>query len=82
MNLHYSDTAINWTQHYSETAINWTQHYSDTAINHTPMGPRSKEGNVLFNNILNTFYLQLFGVHHMEKDYSDSDKRKSVVTTL
>ena len=30
-----------------------------------------KEGNVLFNDTLNTFYLRLYGVTHMIKDYSD-----------
>ena len=33
-----------------------------------------KEGNALFNDALNTFYLQLYGVKHMVKDHSDSDK--------
>ena len=33
-----------------------------------------KEGNVLFNNALNTFYLWLYGVRHMVKDHSDSQK--------
>ena len=32
-----------------------------------------KEGNVLFNNALNTFYLQLYGIRHMVKDHSDSE---------
>ena len=32
-----------------------------------------KEGNVLFNDALNTFYLRLYGVRHMVKDYSDSE---------
>ena len=27
-----------------------------------------KEGNVLFNNVLNTFYLRLYGVGHMVKE--------------
>ena len=31
-----------------------------------------KEGNVLFNDALNTFYLRLYGVGHMVKDQSDS----------
>ena len=31
------------------------------------------EGNVLFND-LNTFYLRLYGVRHMVKDHSDSEK--------
>ena len=32
-----------------------------------------KEGNVLFNDALNTFYLRLYG-RHMVKDHSDSEK--------
>ena len=36
--------------------------------------PGSKEGNVLFNDALNTFYLRLYGVRHMVKDHSDSEK--------
>ena len=28
-----------------------------------------KEGNVLFNDALNTFYLRLYGVGHMVKDH-------------
>ena len=35
-----------------------------------------KEGYVLFNNALNTFYLRLYGVRHMVKDHSDSEKGK------
>ena len=31
-----------------------------------------KEGNVLFNDALNIFYTQLYGVKHMVKDHSDS----------
>ena len=33
-----------------------------------------KEGNVLFNDALNTFYLRLYGVGHMVKDNSDIDR--------
>ena len=35
---------------------------------------RKEEGNVLFNNTLNTFYLRLYGVRHMVKDHSDSKR--------
>ena len=35
---------------------------------------RRKEGNVLFNDALNTFYLGLYGVGHMVKDHSDSER--------
>ena len=33
-----------------------------------------KTGNILFNDALNTFYLRLYGVRHMVKDHSDSEK--------
>ena len=33
-----------------------------------------KEGNVLFIDALNTFYLWIYGIRHMVKDYSDSDR--------
>ena len=33
-----------------------------------------KEGNVLFNDALNSFYLRLYGVRHMVKDHSDSER--------
>ena len=35
---------------------------------------RERERNVLFNAALNTFYLRLYGVIHMVKDHSDSEK--------
>ena len=33
-----------------------------------------KEGNVLFNDALNTFYVRLYGVSHMVKYHSDSEQ--------
>ena len=33
-----------------------------------------KEGSVLFNDALNAFYLRLYGIRHMVKDHSDSEK--------
>ena len=35
---------------------------------------RERERCVLFNDALNTFYLPLYGVRHMVKDHSDSEK--------
>ena len=40
----------------------------------------TKEGNVIFNNTLNTFYLRLYGVRHMVKDHSDSEKKPTAAT--
>ena len=33
-----------------------------------------KEVNILFNDALNTYYLQLYGIIHMVEDHSDSDR--------
>ena len=33
-----------------------------------------KEGNVLFNHKLDTFYLRLYGVRHMVNDHPDSER--------
>ena len=35
---------------------------------------QDRERDVLFNDALNTFYLRLYGVRHMVKDHSDSEK--------
>ena len=35
---------------------------------------KERKGNVLFNDALNTFYLRLYGVGHMVKDHSDSER--------
>ena len=39
-----------------------------------------KEGNVLFNDELNTFYLRLYGVGHMVKIHSDSERKPAAAT--
>ena len=36
-----------------------------------------KEGNVLFNDALNTFYLRLYGIRYMVKDHSDSEREET-----
>ena len=35
---------------------------------------RRKEGNVLFNDALDTFYLRLYGVRYIVKDHSDRER--------
>ena len=35
---------------------------------------KERKGKVLFNDALNTFYLRLYGIRHMAKDHSDSEK--------
>ena len=43
-----------------------------------PYRVKAIEGNVLFNDILNTFYLRLYCVGHMVKDHSDSERGNSL----
>ena len=38
-----------------------------------------KEENILFNDALNIFYLRLYGVRHMFKDHSDSEKENPLL---
>ena len=46
------------------------------------MMEEERKGNVfLFNDALNTFYLRLYGVRHMVKDHSDSERRKPAAAT-
>ena len=57
------------------------KHFKDdnelnTATDEKWLQEQRKEGNVLFNDALNTFYLWLYGVRHMVKDHSDSEKGK------
>ena len=40
-----------------------------------------KEGNILFNNVLSTFYLRLYSIRHTIKDHSDSERTPAATTT-
>ena len=49
--------------------------YSCFVLSREPScGRGRKKGNVLFNDTLNTFYLRLYGVRHMVKDHSNSER--------
>ena len=45
-----------------------------SAISTKGLNNSERERNVSFNDALNTFYLRLYGVRHMVKDHSDSEK--------
>ena len=40
---------------------------------------RERERNVLFNDALNTFYLQLYGVRHIVEDHPDSERENPLL---
>ena len=42
---------------------------------HSDSERKMKKGNVLCNDAFNTFYLWLYGVGHMVKDHSHSERR-------
>ena len=48
--------------------------YKRPMVSGLAAGEGEREKNVLFNDALNTFYLRLYGVRHMVKDHSDSEK--------
>ena len=48
--------------------------YSGYILNFLSSTEERKEGNVLFNDALNTFYLRLYGIRHIVEDYSDSER--------
>ena len=55
-----------------DTIGSYINHFNDPKDK--PVIKVRKEGNVLFNDTLNTFYLRLHGVRHMVKDHSDSER--------
>ena len=59
--------------HYSHVLNAWVKLQSDKIRCHCSWVSdwwADKEGNILFNGTLNTFYLWLYGVRHMVKDHS------------
>ena len=59
--------------HYEQTLYHLAPTY-DRWQSSMEVDEGRKEGNVLFNDTLNTFYLLLSGVRHMVKDHSDSKR--------
>ena len=72
---------VRWgTSPQNESSLARTTHHSHPPqfVGHfqveTTLGRWERESNVLFNDTLNTFHLRLYGVGHMVKDHSDSEK--------
>ena len=63
-------TVLNKESNYPMTTWIWARTNKERGF-HDICG---KKGNVLFNDALNTFYLRLYGVRHMVKDHSESEK--------
>ena len=58
------------TRHH--TAADLEQHHDHRTPQET--GTWRREGNVLFNDAINTVYLRLYCGRHMVKDHSDSER--------
>ena len=70
-----SESFISWHDKIKEVSIDLLNMvYCECSSDLCRAANRRKEGNVLFNDALNTFYLRLYGVRHMVKDHSDSEK--------
>ena len=52
----------------------WNQKLTWRTVSYDNTRTGRKEGNVLFNDALNTFYLPLYGVGYVIKDRSDSER--------
>ena len=59
-----------------------TTHSTHFIYGYMASGHMVKEGNVLFNDVLNTFYLRLYGVGPMVKDHSDSERGRKEMFDL
>ena len=59
-------------------ALTEEEHTVTNSSFHTHQLEGSNEGNVLFNDTLNTFYLWLYSVKHMVKDHSYSKRGNSL----
>ena len=66
----FSDTFFNRATNFQELFLKILEIFSYIPI----FVIQKEEDNVLFNDALNTFYLRLYGVRHMVKDHSDSEK--------
>ena len=53
--------------------IPWAQLCGILRFTRTPQSILGRERDVLFNDALNTFYLEVCGVRHIVKDHSDSE---------
>ena len=74
INLIYTQFNSDWFYNAYISAAN-TVNLSGVSCNTNRMAQNGrKEGNVSFNDALNTFYLRLYGVRHMVKD-SDKETR-------
>ena len=72
-----TDTQVTHQQENTPTHLHLAEgvlHHEPRKRNKRSINHRERERNVLFNDTLNTFYLRLYGVRHMVKDHSDSEK--------
>ena len=55
-------------------ALGWSWYRDANQVTTSPLTDDWKEGSVLFNDALNTFYLWLYGIGHMVIDHSHSER--------
>ena len=76
--MHHPINRITHTTAFVTPVVeNWLERatvHKDTYTSQSKCYYENKEENVLFNDALNTFYLRLYGVRHMVKDHSNSER--------
>ena len=80
--MHHPTDRIAHTTAFVTPVVEHWLNQSDDPWHHEHMpqhAERRKEGNVLLNDALNTFYLRLYGFKHMVKDRSDSERRNPLL---
>ena len=55
-------------------AVLWVGLHTEFNVRKVKQLREEEDESVLFNDALNTFYLRLYGVRHMVKDHSDSER--------
>ena len=75
--LYFHSLAINVLMKTFTSITDWQRfsfNWCVSAVSVDALEAERKEGNVLFNDALNTFYLRLYGVRQMVKYYTDSER--------
>ena len=64
-----------WVDTMSERSYFGSISHSWLLVGNHSDNARKKEGNVLFNDTLSTFYLRLYGIRHMVKNHSERERK-------
>ena len=70
----YNTTKYGHKYNWFRTILKLCNNHNNSVVTGDNTNCFKKEGNVLFNDALTTFYLRLYGIRHMVKNHSDREK--------